>query len=174
MTESKYVYFDGRLSAKSRQARKSPDVRTIVTFNPLTGRIYFSAGAYQRFELANHRITIVQEAKKPENLWLYLDDTNGFEVINHRWCYYFTSKDSVARILGEEVSDPVEYNISTRPMIVDGHQMFKLQALDSEGTSPKPTKTKTLLDNYKKTDFPGRIKTVETLEAEKVLLEARI
>lgn len=173
MNESKYEYFDGRLSAKSRQARKIPDQRTIVTLSPLTGRIYCSAGAYQKFDLGNHRITIVQEKSKPENLWLYIDDKNGFELISYRWCYYVTSKDSVNRILGGEVDEPVEFLISSRAMIVDGKEMYKLTQIDASDDAPKK-KTEKLLQVFKSTDFPGRIKTVETMNAEKGMLVPRL
>jgi len=172
--EGDFQYFDSRLSGRRGQERKPVENDQIITFSPMTGRIYFSTGAVHFFGLGVNRVTFVQRKNRPKDLFLYIDNKHGFKLINYRWAEYVNSKKAVEQILdlfmGEiHLDEPVKFKVITKGEKVDGHKMFRL-VIQNDGTSQTGTsghgKAPDVITQYRSEDFKGRIKTQEIIRAE--------
>ena len=127
----KFNYFDSSISGKRARARKYPDESELVTFSPFTGRIYFSAGAVQRFKLDENRVTFVQGKDDPKDLFLYIDNERGFVLTSYRWTYYVNSKRSVEetmdRFMGQVQNEPLRFRALENAEVIDGRKMYRLE-----------------------------------------------
>ncbi len=169
---SLYVYFDARLMSKKRERKAKRSERMIVTFAPLTYRIYVSTGVFHSLDLGNKKITIVMP-KEGDELFLWLDDVLGFELEAIKWSYYINSRETVKSVVerfcpvtGDD-SKAIEFEVAKKTKAVDGKQMYPLTLL--EKVEPNPSEASKLLEYYRMTDFPGRIKTQEIQDIERRL-----
>lgn len=166
-----YIYYDSRLSGRRTQERKQPEAEVSITFSPLTGRIYFSSGAVQRFGLDINRVTFVQDENSPRDLYLFIDNKRGFKVTSYRWSDYVNSKRAVQKALdsfmGDAQEEPVKFKVAEKAEKIDGHRMFKLEVTEAGGEK-KGLSAEKIVSLYKSEDFKGRIKTQEVIDAERV------
>lgn len=176
-----FIYYDSRLMGGKRQGRKKPDSREIISLSSLTNRIYVTLSAVDRLNLKVKRFSLVQDIKDKQKVYAYVDTKNGFELVNHRYCFYVNSKETVLGIKASfpnDEEDVLEFRIDDSPVRIDGKVMYRLWRI-SAGEGEDKAKLMAVqratkaVEHYKQHDFPGRIKTREMLQHEIVLQNLR-
>ncbi len=166
----KLKLFDSRtLKRQGRRGRKPvADGDQVITVAPHSGRIYLSVGFVQRFSLLTNRFGLAID-EDSGRLFFYIDNDNGFRLIDHHASFYVHSKTTVTEVLTDvedESSSGICFVLNETTIKQDGKTFYELKA-QRESDSKK--KAKEILKAFQAGDFKGRVKTAEVLQAERSL-----
>lgn len=170
---------------KSRQA--------FITINAHYGRIYFSAFAVRTFHLATSGFEIFDKAGN----WFFKvsDSLQANKLTSHRYAFYFVDRTLVSHLISRFPGDqPLRLTIEDAERKLSKYLLTRSGRLPGDTTgnkttmkpgpkTPVPVNASASRDEvnrairtlafYDKTDFMGRVKTLEVIQAERIIFNAK-
>jgi len=186
--KTKHSYANGGVYPSGRKSRNA-----FITINTKYGRIYFSAFAVRIFDLVYSGFEIFDQ----DGSWFFKlsGSLKAKKLTTHRYAFYFVDRTLVGQLISSFPGEgTLRLNIEDAQRKAPKYLLTRTGGLPGDTTgnktsgSPKPTapipvdtrasrdevsRAIRTLASYVKTDFIGRVKTTEVIQAERIIVNAK-
>lgn len=151
--------------------------KAFITINAKYGRIYFSAFAVRTFHLMDTGFEIFEHTGS----WYFKpsDAPQAGKLTSHYYAFYCVDLNLVNELIaffsgGKSVRLTIEeaQRKASRYLLTKSDELPGKETADNPPGGPV-SKAEIKLDFYRRTDFQGRVKTLEVIRAEQIVVNAK-